>query len=636
MSKTRISLVAASALAIAALFSACSSSSSSESNTTTATPTPTANMAFAKVAVPTTEAEKTSIGVSNKVTISGKDYALEFNTLAKTGDVGGTGNTEIFGLIKDVNEKAITIDGKNWICENGGANDNLGSGPDHTSLVTAPNGKLYMTTQFECAVGAMYSMEVSQDKTTGKLTAKKDTMKYIKISHENGSWVHCAGIKTPWESHLGSEEYEPNADLIDPTTGKALAADKKSVNAGDYYNNMYLYFNGDQTKANPYFYGWTPEVSYDANGASAFVKHYSMGRFAHELAYVMPDKKTSYLTDDGTNCILAMFVSDKESDLTSGTLYAAKWKQTSSTGSGAANIEWINLGHATDAEIKIYVNTKPKFSDIFDKEAKSTDGKTGSGSGVCSTGYTSVNTGHASANHECLKLKTGMEKYASRLETRRYAGMMGATTEFRKEEGVTYDSDRKKLYIAMSDISNGMLDNDSKADLGGNNDIKISKNSCGAVYQSDVASGIKDSKGTAINSSLVVTNMSGLVAGKSKTYTETEYKTNTCDLEGISSPDNITYLSGKNILVIGEDTSGHQNDMIWAYDLTTGTLTRIFTTPYGSETTSPFWYPNVNGFGYMTTVIQHPYGESDSDKAPNSAAKANYVGVIQGFPALDK
>ncbi len=61
-------------------------------------------------------------------------------------------------------------------------------------------------------------------------------------------------------------------------------------------------------------------------------------------------------------------------------------------------------------------------------------------------------------------------------------------------------------------------------------------------------------------------------------------------------------------LMIGEDTSEHQNDVIWAYDMETAALTRILTTPYGAETTSPYWYPNLGGYAYLTAAVQHPYG----------------------------
>ena len=40
-------------------------------------------------------------------------------------------------------------------------------------------------------------------------------------------------------------------------------------------------------------------MQYD--GSYITQKHYTLGRMAVELAYVMPDRKTVYITDDGTN-----------------------------------------------------------------------------------------------------------------------------------------------------------------------------------------------------------------------------------------------------------------------------------------------------------------------------------------------
>jgi uncharacterized protein len=82
--------------------------------------------------------------------------------------------------------------------------------------------------------------------------------------------------------------------------------------------------------------------------------------------------------------------------------------------------------------IKAAIDAGIKFGDIFD--AVKPDPVNGS----CPTGYTSINAGHDTyqpyPGHQCLKLKTGkfakvsIEKLASRLESRRYAAMMGATT----------------------------------------------------------------------------------------------------------------------------------------------------------------------------------------------------------------
>ena len=83
------------------------------------------------------------------------------------------------------------------------------------------------------------------------------------------------------------------------------------------------FYFGDKAKANPYFYGYTPEITVDKNGKTSVVKHYSTGRFSHELAKVMPDNKTVFYGDDGGNTGMFMYVADKEKDLSSGTLYAA-------------------------------------------------------------------------------------------------------------------------------------------------------------------------------------------------------------------------------------------------------------------------------------------------------------------------
>lgn len=219
--------------------------------------------------------------------------------------------------------------------------------------------------------------------------------------------------------------------------------------------------------------------------------------------------------------------------------------------------------------------------------------------------------------------------------------MMGATTEFRKMEGSTYDADKHALYLAMSEVSKGMEDG-GKQDKGGRNDIRVAKNACGAVYQ------------LSLDDSFTATSMKGLVAGIPMTKEQEEKaadpscdpahnmcgdaaKVNTCDINGIANPDNITYMPGYNTLIIGEDTGeGHQNDAIWALNTDSGKLTRILSTPYGSETTSAYWYPNVDGHGYLMAVVQHPYGESDEDKLADPADARAYVGYIGPFPALDK
>ena len=588
---------------------------------------------FVEVSAPTTDAEKLAIRTSTSVTYdNGSTDTIGFTKLLSASAVD---NGETFGLLKDHTDTAITFtDGSPFICD--GANGNAaGSGLDHTSIMQK-GGRIFMVSQFECGVGSMYGAELEQS-AEGTLSVKADSLEYISQKDGFGGWVHCAGMTTPWESHLGSEEYEPDARAVEANLDPAT-----QLTGNGYYDEVTKYYWKDENNSNaadnnnPYYYGYIPEVAVDASAATPaynYAKHFSMGRAAWEMAYVMPDEKTAYLSDDGTNVGLYMYVADTAQDLSAGSLYAAKWIQTSNEGAGAADLMWIKMGHATDAEIKTIVSTQPKFSDIFNFETP--DPVTFQ----CPTaGFTAINT---AKGLECLQVKPGQEQAAAFLETRRYAAMLGATTEFRKEEGITFDEENGRLYVAMSQVSKGMEDG-SSSDNGGNNDIRLTKNSCGAVYALDVLSAAEvayDSAANVIPSAYVVENMYGVISGASTVYPAgSPYEAYTCSVNGIANPDNVTFLSGKNTLVIGEDTGSHPNDFVWSFDLNTQKLTRVVTTPYGSETTSPYWYKNINGFGYLSLVTQHPFGEvSPGDVDYDLAAiatetqKQSSVGVVGPF-----
>jgi secreted PhoX family phosphatase len=565
---------------------------------------------FSPVKVPETDAEKSSILASQSVKINGEIHKIGFHAILRSGDKVGKG---ILGQLVD-------FEGNPILSEDGSAK--ISNNADFSSLL--PIGKkLFMVSHFESRPGAMYITELNQDLKTGLLTAVNT--KPADFSKVKGGWVHCAGSVTPWNTHLGSEEYEPNAELYD----------SKTANIDPQYKAMSAYYGGDLLKLNPYYYGWNIEVKIlNEAGDYDVTKHYAMGRLAFELSYVLPDQKTVYSSDDGTNVGFYMFVADRQMDLSSGTLYGAVWNQISAENGGNAKLEWINLGHATDSEIKQYIDQGISFADIFDKVAPIKQG-------VCPDDYTSINAGHKADKygrfHQCLKIKPGMEKAASRLETRRYAAMMGVTTEFRKEEGITYNPVTNTLYVAMSEITYAMEDN-TKYDIGGNNKIKLPYNRCGGIYALDL------SRDESIGSNFVAKNMYGLIMGKmTQAYDKNSpipayqepFSKNKCDLNGIANPDNLTFIDGYNTLIIAEDTGyGHENDMIWSYDLKMKKLTRIQTTPYGSETTSPYIYKNINGFGYLMSVVQHPYAGIYQNKLNDAKQASAYVGYIGPFPAL--
>lgn len=534
---------------------------------------------FEEITVPFGQKQE-KIQTTKKVSLDGESQDIAFSLLMKTGD---SDNNETYGLLKDYNDNAIKLkDGSPYICN--GTNGGVGSGLDHTSILHK-NNHIYMISQFECSIGAFYMLELEQNSSDGTLEKKKDTLRYISQKSEFGGYEHCAGMTTPWESHLSSEESEPDA--------KAIERGAKDKN----FDETLLFWNGERDLTNPYYYGWTPEVQIDAQGEPLYLKHFSMGRFSHEVAYVMPDQKSVYMSDDGTNSGLFLFIADKQQDLSSGRLFAAKFIQLSQEKGGQFGLEWIDLGHATNAEIRSFVAQKPNFSDIFDSEEFSLQNG-------CSKDFVAVNT---SFGPECLKLKKGMEKIASRLETRRYAALKGATTELRKQEGIAYNPEENRLYIASTIISEGMEDNkkfdqnNDSFDRGGHNHVRLPYNKCGAIYSLDLDS-------SAYGSSYIASNFNSILVGVPKEYKSGQYKGNNCDVESISSPDNIEYIPKSGNLIIGEDSDYHINNVVWVYNLKSDKLTRIMSMPLGAEATSTHW-ERINNYSYLTVVVQHPQTE---------------------------
>lgn len=603
MNKTTLAIfpLTAIAAAVAVAVTACGGGGGSSSSSTPAASAKT--LSFSEIAYPTTDAEKRVANASSTVTVNGTAHAIGYNTILRSGDQRGTG---VFGLMYDAaGNPLVMTDGSQYISDSN----------DHSTLLDV-HSKVFMVSQFESSNAGFYITELSQNATSGELSAVNT--KPINLVSINGGWTHCAGMRTPWKSHLGSEEYEPNAAV-------AGSANRMAAYFGEDtgYSN---YVAPTTSRINPYNYGFPVEATVTGAdmGTGTFAsnvtvaKHYSMGRLAFELSYVMPDSKTVYQSDDGAMVGFFRYDADTAGDLSAGTLYAAKLTQTSADNGGSFTINWISLGHATDAEIRTIIDAGTTFSAIFDNN--------GGNATTCPATHTVVAT---TTGKECLKLNTGMEKAAAFLETRRYAAMLGATTELNKEEGITFDAEHNRLFVAMSDVSKGMEDGNSSEDsrAPNYNHIHVAKNNCGTVYALDV------------NSSYVASNMYPVVSGKPTTYdAASPYFGNTCDVNGIANPDNVTFIPGYNTLIIGEDTgSGHQTDLIWSYNMATAALTRIQSTPYGSETTSPYFYPNVNGFGYLMSVIQHPYGESDTDKVTEgSAERRAYTGYVGPFPAMDQ
>ncbi|WP_442598852.1 PhoX family protein [Neobacillus sp. D3-1R] len=505
--------------------------------------------------------------------------------------------------------------------------------PDSNSFLNPINGNLYMVTHYEydtmdAAGNSTYGLvpasmsltKFNQDKNTGELTVAE--VKKIDFSEVNGLWIPCNGSVSPWNTHLGSEEYEPDARSFEFDPESSAATWTKS------YAKLYF---GDEKKANPYFYGYVPEIKVNADGSTKVVKHYSMGRKSHELSKVMADNRTVFFGDDGTNTMMFMYVADKAADLSSGTLYAAKFNQTGTENGGSGELQWINLGHATDTEIKKIIDKGTKFSDIFETSDQPTEG------------FTAIKQ-YSYGKTEYLKVKKGMEKAAAFLESRRYAAILGATSEFNKMEGMTVNNKDKKVYVAMSDVSKSM-EKDTKG-IDPADHIQLPKRKSGVTFQINLSGGQKDHKGNSIHSAYVASSMNGLLVGEDLA-TPDAYG-NTANPDKIANPDNLSFSEAMRTLFIGEDSGMHTNNFVWAYNVDTKELSRVLSTPTGAESTGLQMADDRNGFAYLMSNFQHPGDEVDGKEitAVNKEEllkavdreiginKTGGVGYISGLPSM--
>jgi len=570
----------------------------------------------------------TTVGSTLNLTYSdGKTqpYSLAYQTFFITGAnvPNGSGGTILAGGYYNINNQPIVDK------TDAGGRQFFSDCPDGTSLLklaapTVPGVKgntVFAVVQFEYTTrnvkgDSMYGMlpspiavlTLDQDKTTGALSLVK--YHNVNTAGVNGLWITCGASRSPWNTHLSSEEYEPDATSIASNTQFA-----------NFSTNLF----GDATKANPYHYGHMPEITVNPDGTGSIKKHYCMGRISHELVQVMPDERTALMGDDATNGGLFMFVADKAQDLSSGTLYVAKWTQKTAENGGSATLSWIKLGSATSAEIKALADSL-KAADIL--SVKTSD--------PADTTYTKI---PFSGKTNWIKIVPGKEKAAAFLETHRYAAFKGGSMGFTKMEGTTVNAKDKIAYSAMSYINGAMKD--------GSGGIKIQGPSAGIVYALNLKAGQVDDTGAAINSEWVPVDMAAVPALVGEDLATPDALGNLANPDKIANPDNIKFSEKLRTLFIGEDSGLHVNNFLWAYNVDTKTLTRLLSTPAGAESTGLHAVDDINGFAYIMSNFQHP-GDWESalhgkvQPILDPLIRANYrdrfgaaVGYLTGFPTLN-
>ena len=218
-----------------------------------------------------------------------------------------------------------------------GSRDSICNQPDANMFVQtmddASEGYLY--TNFECETAAASMIYMRNNGTSWDVVEGTN----VDTAQVDGLWTLCGGNVTPWNTALTAEEYEPMASNIgwqDPVADMTA-------------------FLGEQ--ANPYDYGYMVEMQPDSEGDSInslVEKQFVMGRFSHENAIIMPDKRTAYFGDDGTDVVFFKFVADEAGDLSAGALYAAAVTQNDDA---SFNFEWIKLGASDNETIAEFIAT---------------------------------------------------------------------------------------------------------------------------------------------------------------------------------------------------------------------------------------------------------------------------------------
>ena len=555
---------------------------------------------FIGMPAPATVDEKSDIYTAAKLKLTykkggTKTYDLKYHQLMGTTD---TIKGKVVGGLFDVNGDPLT-DAYGQMASDAADGTSLMEIPDMDKKSSKGRGTLAMVTQYEyrevppgwpdyhvepytghwSKLPALMSLsKLAQDKRTGAL----QVVDYdpIDFSGVNGGWIHCGSTLSAWNTHIGSEEYEPDA--------KTREGLPRASNSDDFtdIDSFSAYYYGDPDAANPYHYGWVPEVTVSKKGKASVEKRYAPGRFAREMQEMASDDRTAIGGDDGKNTGLFMFVADEDKDLSAGTIYAAKVTQKSAENGGRFTLDWIRLGHADDDEIQELIDGGIQFSDIFDVSVVDPMDPT----------YTKVTTYMGT---EWLRLKDGMEQAAAFLETRRYAALLGATTEFSKMEYIAFNKQDRKFYLTISRVEAGMADT-----LG---DIQVARNDGGIILEMRTAKSRKDTDGNRIESGFVGTELVSipeLVGGWMGGVKDEEG--NACEQDKLCGPDNLRYVDSIRTLFLGEDTSRRNNNYVWAFNIDTRQLSRILSVPMGAEATGLMVAPNHGGHAYIMSNFQHP------------------------------
>jgi secreted PhoX family phosphatase len=478
------------------------------------------NKPFKGVSVPETDEEKQIMRVATG----------RYNVLGQQGDAwAGAPQPGLGGIAVQDGSALIRV-----------SND-----PDFNGWVEVSEDEGYLFTNWEDRPGAMSRLHLIRT-DAGRWVVQDNDASMVDFSAVKGTWVNCFGTVSPWNTPLTSEElyFDDTIDWNAP--GEGSVQDLADYLAGEINTDYTV------TYPNPYDYGYIVELT-DPTGTPTPVKHFTLGRYSHENAVVMPDQKTVYMSDDGGGVILFKFVADSAGDLSSGTLYAAQVTQDTlpmDAAEAGFDISWVELASGSNADIESWVD---EYDDVT--TADYVDGDNSYISDQQINDWAEAKLNQDLDNSGSVAASPFADDRPAFLESRKAAVKLGATGEFNKMEGINVNQKRAQasvegdgaqayVYVVMSDIAGNMLDSDGAIQLT-NQDAR-----CGGAFHMPLEADYNVSR-------LEMVELGG-------PYDPTD-AANTCSVDGLSGPDNVEVMDDGRLL-IGEDTGNHENNMVWLLD----------------------------------------------------------------------
>ncbi|MFB6159712.1 MAG: alkaline phosphatase PhoX [Haloferacaceae archaeon] len=256
---------------------------------------------------------------------------------------------------------------------------------------------------------------------------------------------------------------------------------------------------------NPYRYGYFVDVRDPASETPQPVKYWVMGRAAWEAPDVQSDEKTVYGCSDGDSKGIYKFVADEpipsygNTDAIAGTLYAptvtnAEAATEKPPADVNLEIEWLELGHATNGEVESWIAEYDDVTQVDYLESHAeTDWTEDLEAALAEADREVVENGNRNyvTNEEILAWAEQWEaegpdgvdddlRKVPFLETRAAAKEVGATIEFNKAEGVDSvegAAPGDHVYFGVSELNDDMAD-------GG--DVSLERVDGGVVYRAEL------------------------------------------------------------------------------------------------------------------------------------------------------